>query len=1047
MAHDYSENILVQESAGNLLHDELGWDVVFAYNQEVLGENGTLGRTSYREVLLPRYLKQALKRLNPWISDNQMIEAMTKFMAYSATDTLLQINEDKFKMIREGIEVADVRPGKTNSTINVRLIDFDNPDNNHFLAVKEMKIHGSLYRRRTDIVGFVNGIPLLFVELKATSVDIKNAYDNNYTDYLDTIPQLFHYNAFLMLSNGYEAKVGTLGSKYEFFHEWKRLKEEDDGNIELQTMLRGICNKRTFLDLLENFVLFDHSEGRITKILARNHQYLGVNRAIEAYRNRQFMNGKLGVFWHTQGSGKSYSMVFFARKVNQKFEGSPTFVVLTDREELNKQISELFVNCGLIKGEAKEFVASSGANLAERIKENPPYVFTLIHKFNNPKAEPYTPDFDIILMSDEAHRTQNGIYADNMMRMLPTAHRIGFTGTPIFNDDNITKRTFGDYISIYDFKRAVDDHATVPLYYENRGEKLKELKSDAINDRILAAIQEADLDPSQEEKVEREFAKEIHLLLSEKRLRMIARDFVQHYTDLWTSGKAMMVCLNRISCVMMYDYVQEYWQEAIAKLEQEIAHNNNQQEVQELKLKLSWMKETEMAVVISQEQNEIQYFQKWGKDIIPHRKKLETRELDKEYKDRENPLRIVFVCAMWLTGFDVKSLSCLYLDKPLKAHTLMQTIARANRVCDGKPNGLIVDYIGIVKALRKALADYTTSGGEGGNGGDITVDKDELIRHLLEAIAGAKAFLQEHGFELQKLVDATDFAKMELLKDAANAMCETAKIRKTFCTFGSTIKRLMKFVTRDDITDSAILADKDAIIAIFNQLQTRRKNADTTDLSVAIHAIISDEVGTQPDTDLTGTRQFDISAIDFDLLRKEFAKTKRQNLVLSDINELIKQRIDAMLRNNPTRINFYEEYQRIIKEYNAEQDRASIEKTFMTLIDLSKSLDKEEKRFVREGFTDDEQLTFYDMLFDPNISKSDIAKLKKLSVELLDKVKSRISELHNWTEKDETKSSVALLIQTTLYEGLPASYPDESITEYSEKVFNYVFTRYPVVAA
>lgn len=1047
MAHDYSENILVQESAGNLLHDELGWDVVFAYNQEVLGLNGTLGRTSYRDIILTRDFDKALHRLNPWITDSQVTEAMMKFMAYSATDSLLQINEDKFKMIREGIEVTDVRPGKSASTINARIIDFDNPDNNHFLAVKEMKIHGALYRRRTDIVGFVNGIPLLFVELKATNVDVKNAYDNNYTDYLDTIPQLFHYNAFLMLSNGYEAKVGTLGSKYEFFHEWKRLKEEDEGNVELQTMLRGICNKRTFLDLLENFVIFDHSDGRITKILARNHQYLGVNRAIEAYRNRQFMNGKLGVFWHTQGSGKSYSMVFFARKVNRKFAGSPTFVVLTDREELNKQISELFVNCGLIKGEAKEFVASSGANLVKRIKENPPYVFTLIHKFNNPKAEPYIPDYDVILMSDEAHRTQNGIYADNMMRLLPTAHRIGFTGTPIFNDDNITKRTFGDYISIYDFKRAVDDHATVPLYYENRGDKLKELKSDAINARILAAIQEADLDPSQEEKVEREFAKEIHLLISEKRLRMIARDFVRHYTDLWTSGKAMMVCLNRISCVLMYDYVQEYWQEAIANLEQEISHNNNQQEVQELKLKLSWMKETEMAVVISQEQNEIQYFQKWGKDIIPHRKKLETRELDKEYKDRENPLRIVFVCAMWLTGFDVKSLSCLYLDKPLKAHTLMQTIARANRVCDGKPNGLIIDYIGIVKALRKALADYTTSGGEGGNGGDITVDKDELIRHLLEAIAGAKTFLHEHGFELQTLVDATDFAKMSLLKDAANAMCETAEIRKTFCTFGSTIVRLMKFVTRDDITDRGIIADKDAVIAIYKQLQTHRKNADTTDLSVAIHKIISDEVGTQPDTSLSGTRQFDISAIDFDMLRKEFAKTKRQNLVLSDIDELIKQRLDAMLRNNPSRINFYEQYQQIIKEYNAEQDRASIEKTFMALIDLSKSLDREEKRFVREGFTDDEQLTFYDLLFDPNISKSEIAKLKKLSVELLDKVKSRISELHNWREKDETRAQVATLIHETLFQDLPESYAIESIDQYSQKVFNYVYDRYPIVAA
>lgn len=1047
MSHEYSENILVQESAGNLLRDELGWDVVFAYNQEVLGSNGTLGRSSYKEVVLTRYLVKALLRLNPWLTDNQLTEALMKFMAYSATNSIMQINEEKFKMIRDGIEVTDSRPGHENSTITARLIDFDNPDNNHFLAVKEMKIHGSLYRRRTDIVGFVNGIPLLFVELKGVDVDVENAYNNNYKDYLDTIPQLFHYNAFLMLSNGYEAKIGTLDSKYDFFHEWKRLKEEDAGSVELETMLRGVCDKRTFLDLLENFIIYDHSDGRTTKILSRNHQYLGVNRAIEAYRDRKFKDGKLGVFWHTQGSGKSYSMVFFARKINRKFEGSPTFVVLTDREELNTQISELFVNCGLIGGEASNYIASSGQNLIDRLKDNPPYIFTLIHKFNKPNATPYIPEHDIILMSDEAHRTQNGTYAENMMHLLPTAHRIGFTGTPIFKDDNITTRTFGDYISIYDFKRAVDDHATVPLFYENRGEKLKELQNDAINAKILAAIQDADLDPSQEEKVEREFAKEIHLLLSEKRLRMIARDFVQHYTDLWTSGKAMMVCLSRIACVMMYDYVQEYWQEAIANLEQKISHNTNQQEVLELNRKLKWMRETEMAVVISQEQNEIAYFQKWGKDIRPHREKMEARELDKEYKDRENPLRIVFVCAMWLTGFDVKSLSCLYIDKPLKAHTLMQTIARANRVCDGKPNGLIIDYIGIVKSLRKALADYTTSGGEGGGGGDVTVDKNELIRHLLEAITGVKAFLMQHGFDLESLVNASDFTKMALLKDAANLMCSTSEVRKTYCTYGGTIKRLMKFITRDDIADPAIIADKNAIIAIYDQLQAKRKSADITDLSVAIHNIISDEVGTKPDGNLTGTRQFDISKIDFDLLRKEFAKMKHQNLVLKDIDELIKQRIEAMLRNNPNRINFYEEYQRIIQEYNAEQDRASIEKTFMALIDLSKSLDKEEKRFVREGFTDDEQLTIYDLLFKENISKSDIDKLKKVSVDLLVMVKNRIATLHNWREKATTTAIIGQLIHDTLYQELPESYDISEIEPYSKKLYEYIYERYPIVAA
>lgn len=1050
MPYEYSENILVQENAGNLLRDELGWDVVFAYNHETLGKNGTLGRDSYKEVILTRYLEKALLRLNPWLTEMQLTEALMKFMAYSATNSIMQINEDKFKMIRDGIEVTDSRPGHENGTITARLIDFDNPANNHFLAVKEMKIHGSLYRRRTDIVGFVNGIPLLFIELKGVNVDVENAYLNNYKDYLDTIPQLFHYNAFLMLSNGYEAKIGTLDSKYEFFHEWKRLKEEEQGSVDLETMLRGVCNKHTFLDLLENFVIYDHSEGRTTKILSRNHQYLGVNRAIEAYRDRKIKDGKLGVFWHTQGSGKSYSMAFFARKIIRKFEGSPTFVVLTDREELNSQISELFVNCGLIGGDAKNFVASSGQNLIDRLKENPPFIFTLIHKFNKPNATPYTPEHDIILMSDEAHRTQNGIYAENMMRLLPNAHRIGFTGTPIFKDDNITKRTFGDYISIYDFKRAVDDHATVPLFYENRGEKLKELQSDAINDKIIAAIQDADLDPSQEEKVEREFAKEIHLLLSEKRLRMIARDFVGHYSDLWTSGKAMMVCLSRIACVMMYDYVQEYWNEAIVSLEQEISLNTNQQEVQELKRKLKWMRETEMAVVISQEQNEIAYFQKWGKDIIPHRKKMESRELDKEYKDRNNPLRIVFVCAMWLTGFDVKSLSCLYIDKPLKAHTLMQTIARANRVSAGKPNGLIIDYIGIVKALRKALADYTISGGNGGEGSggtEITVNKDELIRYLLDVIATAKAFLAEHGFDLEILVNASGFTKMALLKDAANLMCSTAEVRKTFCTYGSTIQRLMKFITHEDITDPSKIADKNAIIAIYHQLLTKRKNSDITDLSVAIHKIISDEIGTQPDGNIAGTRRFDMSAIDFDMLRKEFAKLKHQNLVLKDIDELIKQRIAAMIRNNPSRINFYEEYQRIIKEYNAEQDRASIEKTFMALINLSRTLDEEEKRFVREGFEDDEQLTIYDLLFKEDISKSDIDKLKKVSVDLLVMVKNRIATLHNWREKDTTTAMIGQLIHDTLYERLPESYDFSDIDLYSKKLYEYIFERYPVIAA
>lgn len=709
MSYDYSENILVQESAGNLLRDELGWDVQFAYNKEVLGKNGSFGRTSYKEILLKRYFNAALKKFNPWINDEQILEAQRILENRLSTSSLLQINEEKYFLIRDGIKVTVKKPDGQTEKQTAALIDFKNPQNNYFLAVKELKIHGDLYRRRTDIVGFVNGIPLLFVELKKTTVDVQNAYEDNYTDYQDTIPHLFYYNAFVMLSNGTEAKVGTLGSKYEFFHEWKRLAEAERGSVALETMLRGICKKENFLDLFENFILFDHSGGNTAKILARNHQYLGVNEAMKAYAARKLNNGKLGVFWHTQGSGKSYSMVFLAQKIRRKFEGSPTFVILTDRDELNKQISDTFENCGLLGDvKASQFIATSGDDLIQKLKGNPSFIFTLIQKFNKPDAEPILPDHDVIIMSDEAHRSQYGIFAGNMMKLLPTAARIGFTGTPLLSDDNITARTFGGYISIYDFKRAVEDGATVPLYYENRGEKILNLHNPEITDRILDAIERADLDADQQDKLEAEFAKEIHLMTAKPRLQSIARDFVRHYSDLWTSGKAMFVCLNKVTCVRMYDYVQKYWQDEIERLKNRIK-NVSQQEAQELRRKLQWMEETEMAVVISQEQNEIQTFKKWGLDIQYHRNKMVKNELDKDFKDSANPLRVVFVCAMWLTGFDVKCLSCLYLDKPLKAHTLMQTIARANRVAEGKSNGLIIDYIGIVKALRKALADYTAN--------------------------------------------------------------------------------------------------------------------------------------------------------------------------------------------------------------------------------------------------------------------------------------------------------------------------------------------------
>ena len=1049
MSKDYSEDQLIQKSTAEFLEKELGWKSIYAYDQETLGANGTLGRTDYREVLLIRHFRKALKSLNPWMTDKQLAEAVEKMTEHISSQTLMQINEQKYQLIRDGVPVTRVKPNGETEEVKAKVIDFQSPEKNEFLCVRELWVYGSLYRRRADIVGFVNGIPLLFMELKNHDVEVEDAFNDNYRDYLDTIPQLFYHNAFIMFSNGLNARVGTIDSKWEFFHEWKRLKEEDAGNIELPTMLRGICKKENFLDLLENYVIYDHSGGSTAKIMARNHQYLGVNQAVEMYRNRQYLNGKLGVFWHTQGSGKSYSMLFLSQKIRRKFEGSPTIVVLTDRDELNKQISDTFENCGLLGNvKAKKFIATSGEDLKEKLKGNPSFIFSLIQKFNDPKAEPIYPDHDIIVMSDEAHRTQNGIFADNLMHLLPTAHRIGFTGTPLLSNDNITARTFGGYVSIYDFKRAVEDKATVPLYYENRGERLQALKNPEINEEIAAALEQAgDMDASQLAKLEREFAKEVHLLTARKRLRIVAQDFVHHYSDLWTSGKAMFVCYNKVTCVQMYNYVQEYWQREIKLLQQTIEKCDSQQEVQEMKRKLEWMQETEMAVVVSQEQNEIKTFQKWGLDILPHREKMEKRELDKEFKNGDSKLRVVFVCAMWLTGFDVKTLSCLYIDKPMKAHTLMQTIARANRVAEGKTNGLVIDYIGIVKALRQALADYTANPEGHAAGNDPTVNKEELIKHVVEAIAAAKTFLKEYEFELDDLIQAESFQKLSLLKLAANAMCKTLEVRNTYCTFASTLLKLWKYLDREDIT-SELKQQKDAIEAIYKELQKKRKHADITDLSVAISDIINDHVEMEANVlaEDASSRRFDISGINFELLRREFARSREKNLMMKDIQELLQERIARMLAANPSRINFYEKYQEIIKEYNNEQDRVTIEKTFEELMELSHQLTMEEKRYLREGFENDEQLSLYDVLMKDDLSKEDIKKLKKVAKELLDKIKQLLATMDHPFEKQETKATIIVAIRDVLWEGLPQSYPVESINYYRDEVYNYINQRYGSVA-
>lgn len=1032
----YSEEEAVQKPAGELLH-KMGWELVYAYDNEELGQYGTLGRNSYHEVVLRRYLVDALVELNEWLEVEECEQAADALMATLATDTLLQTNEKKYTLLRNGIPVEREMPDGTKQTEYAAIFDFEHPDANRFIAVEELWVDGPLHRRRCDLVGFVNGIPLIFIEFKRHDKDVRRAFEDNYTDYQDTIPQIFYFNAFVMLSNGLEAKVGTLGSPYEFFNEWKRLAEGEQGSIDLETMLRGMCNKATFMDLFENFILFDHSSSTTAKILARNHQYLGVNRAAEAYRNRELKEGKLGVFWHTQGSGKSYSMVFLARKILRKFTGSPTFVVVTDRNELDKQIAGTFANCGCMEtSDPGSYVATSSEDLVRKLQGNPSFIFTLIQKFNNPDVKPIAPDHDVVILCDEAHRTNNGVLAANMCRLLPTASRIGFTGTPLFANDNITARTFGGYISVYDFATAVEDGATVPLYYENRSDLLH-IENPEINEELANAVEAADLDDAQQDKLERDLSREYHIVTSSKRLDTIAKDFVEHYSGLWESGKAMFISIDKVTAVRMHDLVQKYWSEAIEK-EKRALKGDSQQEALERQHKIDWMCETEMAVVVSQEQNEIARFEKWGIDIRPHREKMETRELDKDFRDPDNPFRIVFVCAMWLTGFDVKPLSIMYFDKPMKAHSLMQAIARANRVAKGKSNGLIVDYIGVVKALRQALADYTRD--PWGTPGDSPVlDKSELIESVLQLLADIEGFLSKCGFELESLLTADGFEKLNMIKCAADAVSAGDEIKKRFGIMARSLFKFFKFIERGDVSRDT-WAHRDAIDAIYREVTKRRDVADTGDVMVQLQAIIDEHIEVN-EVDKSEPAKFDISAIDFDLLHREFEKKTEKNLLLSDMRAVIERRLEIALQQNPTRSDFFKRYESIIDQYNKEQDRATIEATFEALMKLSQDLDDEQKRYVREGFTSEEQLAVFDMLYKDILSKEDIKKVKSLCVELVETVRKRLSQMSHWTEKPETLAEVDTLIRDELYKLPEQSYPDDSITKYRAQIFDYFYSR------
>lgn len=1057
----HTEDNLVQAATEEFFREELGWETYYAYNNELFGEQGTLGRKTDSEVILTRYLREALEKFNPGLPEVAYDQAVSIIAAGSVSKSMEELNKDKYALLRDFVTVTYAQGG-TQKTKKLRVFDFDTPENNHFLAVREFWVQGAIYHKRCDLVGFVNGIPLLFVELKNVHKDIRLAYDVNFTDYKKTIPHLFHHNALVVLGNGDVGKLGSITSKYEHFMDWKRLSEEEEGDLGFFTLLKGVCDKKNFLDLFENFIVFDDSFGKTVKIIARNHQFLGVNRAVASVKERQADQGQLGVFWHTQGSGKSYSMVFFCEKVHRKLGGNHTFVLVTDRQELDGQLHKTFVGCGAVAPKTGQ--ATSGKNLRSMLGKNERYVFTLIQKFNedvDAAGQIYTDRANVIVISDEAHRSQYGQLALNMRSALPNAAFIGFTGTPLFKNDEITKQVFGDYVSVYDFKRAVEDNATVPLYYENRGEKLGITHPD-LNQRIAAKLEEFDLDPDQQAKLERELTREYPILTAGKRLDKIARDFVEHYAARWTTGKAMFVALDKITAVRMHKLIVHYWVEQANSIEAAAEKAGDEQSMQELRHQAAWMRETEICVVISEEQNEVTKFEAWDLDITTHRERIKygftlpdgkTKDIETAFKDGEHPFRVAIVCAMWLTGFDVPSLATLYLDKPLQGHTLMQTIARANRVAEGKENGLIVDYVGVLKSLRQALATYTK-----GPGGDEWIGKDEgedepcqpkekQIAAFEESMREIRLHLRAYGFLLDDLVLADGaVARLKAIMKGQNAINTNEQSRKKFEILARAVFSRFKAML-PDAAATKFRPEYDAIDILYKKLMEQREIADITAVLRQLHEVVDEGIVIGEMREHEPEKRYDISNIDFERLRKEFQKTENKNTAMIILQDAVEAQLQRMLANNPTRKDYLDTYRQIIEEYNKELDRATIEKTWQELLDfIEKELTPEIERAAREGMTE-EQLTIFDLLVaDIPIPKNKRERVKALARELLDALQAEKLKVANWPDKTQIRGAIEAEIRDYLYAQWPDddTFSEDLIAEKTGRVMGYLYSRFGV---
>lgn len=1051
MANFISEDDIEKEAI-KLLVDSHKYTPLYCYTKDPASLPDNSGREDKKQVVLPEVLLKKLIDLNPNIPVETIKTQWRELCHTPATYDIMEENYKNYLKIKNGIDVSYEKNGKKESN-KLFLIDFNNPKNNSFHVASQLWIKGETYYRRPDLILFVNGFPFVFIELKNSNIPVKNAYDKNLKDYLKDIPYLFNYNQICVLSNGIETRLGSFKSDYNFFYEWLKIENEKETpdrqlirshGISLEYFIKGLCKPSNLLDYIENFILY---ERKTTKIIAQNHQFFGVNNAYESFLNKDKKKGKLGVFWHTQGSGKSYSMVMLANKICRKCTGNYTFLIVTDRADLDTQIYKNFLRTGFITDEEKVRPETS-ERLRKELENSKKILFTLIHKFRYDKGKEYpilSLRDDIIVMVDEAHRTQYKDLAENMRKGLPNAQYIAFTGTPLLGPERKTNKWFGDYVSEYNFADSIEDNATVPLYYLQRVPEVS-LKNDFFNEDFMEILEDENLTEEEQKRLENHYAREMEVIKRDDRLDTIAKYIAKHFPNRGFRGKGMVVSVDKFTAVKMYDKVQHYWKEEIKELNKAISVTRDEIERNRLKDIVNYMNNVEMAVVISTEgsEDEEKRFQKEGLTIKPHIQRMSLidengYDIEDNFKNPKHPLQLVFVCAMWLTGFDVKNLSTLYLDKPMKGHTLMQTIARANRIYENKTCGLIIDHINVFKHLKRALADYASN-----DSIDMPVkDIDTLFGKLNENIDMTCQFCQKYNVKLKDIVDDGEtFKNIEKFEIYANIIIGNDEVKNEFKVLANTVENIYEAL-KPEIFNMEFTQKpyKEAILYLRDIIEGKVRPEKIESAQSRINQLLDQSVMATEDARKyiikENAKELNLSLIDIEKLREDFKKIRNKNLVISDLRKLIEDKLEIMLKKNVTRTRFAERFKQIIDEYNA--GGSQNENFYQKLLELMKQMKEEEVRHVKEDLSE-EELEIFDLLYKDSLTKEEEKKVKLAAKNLYNSLVNHRKELFviDWQNDPKPRENVKSHIKFVLNKYLPDSYDKIIFQTKSNIIFEHI---------